>query len=129
MDVSIDEHCHCIGCKLTFHVQGTVNSAIDEAFSQQLPCPQCPGDLEWSDPMPGARSVSPERFYGIVFGSEPLGERPGPETVAALLTTYRIDQVMMNGPGIAALKLESGQVLELGISRWGACVVRITKGE
>lgn len=72
-------------------------------------------------------SLSPERLYGIVMGSESLGERPMPEAVSAMLCTYRIERVQTHGPAIKALELEGGLVLELGISAWGAYVTRIIR--
>ena len=73
--------------------------------------------------------VSPDKFYRIIKGVESLEEKPEPESVAALLTTFRIQQVLMDGPGIRALYLDCGIVLHLGISSNGAYVHKLVRSE
>jgi len=63
-----------------------------------------------------------------VLGVETVDGPPTPEVVAALLTTYRVDRVLMNGPGIREIHLDCGTVMHLSVSRHGAYVHKITRG-
>lgn len=125
---TLDLVCQCDTCRLAFQVKGDVSHILYQELGKLMCCPRCPGRLYWLESYQGpAREVDPEQFYGIVMKTESLGDRVLPETVAALLCTYRIIRVEMQGPGVRALELEGGIVLELGISAWGAYVTRIIK--
>lgn len=109
-------------------MSGEAPTTLFYELSRNLSCPRCPGDLIWCPDYDGpGEVVTPEKLYGIVKGSESMGDRPIPEAVAAMLCTYRIERVQMHGPALKALELEGGVVLELGISVWGAYVTRIIR--
>jgi len=127
----IDIYSTCDTCGLLLHVIGEVTPVLYMELSKLYPCPRCPGETSWLQETPTlpARTVTPDKYYAVCKGGESIDERLPPEAIAAMLCTYRISRVQMQGDGIQALELENGLILELGISRYGPYVTRTVRKE
>lgn len=127
----IDLCAQCGACGLAFRVSGDITYTLYYELSEALPCPRCAGHMLWKTTFNGfvREKLRPEKFYRLVKGMESLEERPNPEAVASMLTTYRINGVLLDGAAIKELRLDCGVTLHLSVTPAGPFVYKLTREE